>query len=89
MTNRKRQGIEKHPVLQDKNLASLSSGSSKSKYSSNFKSESAVSSGSNFKYDVGKNFDEMEINEHLTDLWIVLRNIVPKCLNNLLDEYWI
>jgi hypothetical protein len=75
MTNRKRQGIKKHPVLQDKNLSSLSSGSSKSKYSSNFNSEYTVSSDSNFKYHSGKNFDEMEISEHLTDLWIVLRNI--------------
>lgn len=61
--------------LQDQNLANLSFGSSKSQYSSKLKSEFDVSNSNYIRSNPLKNYDEMEISQHLVDLYVVLRKI--------------
>lgn len=75
MTKKSKNRKQEYPILQDSNLASLSSGSTKSSYSSNVKSEFNLSTSSYSGNTILKNYDEMEISEHLVDFYVVLRKI--------------
>lgn len=66
---------KKRSLMKDDNLADSSSGDRTSSFSSQLLTDFEITPKRNFSQKSNINYDEMELNQHLIDLWTVLRKI--------------
>ncbi|MCE7734922.1 MAG: hypothetical protein GPJ54_08605 [Candidatus Heimdallarchaeota archaeon] len=73
--NYKKDSKYNRSTINDQNLSNLTIGKKTSVYSSQLKTDFSLKRSTNLSESSTINYDNMELNQHLIDLWVVLRNI--------------